>query len=71
MRAGGVTTHTYPDDSYTAWCRDHGCDHAHCPRWECEHPQPLMVGGVLACGYCWFRRGEVTAMVPCGPETCD
>lgn len=54
---------------YESWCDVFGCEHGHCP-FDHEHPQPFVLEGVLYCGYCWFRNGEMTEMVPCRPENC-
>jgi hypothetical protein len=51
------------------WYRDNGCDHAHCP-YLCEHPQPFVADGVLVCGRCAVKYGELNPMIPCTPETC-
>jgi hypothetical protein len=56
-------------DSYTAWCRDHECQHGHCPL-GCEHPQPFATDGRLVCGRCAIVDGVFTDMIPCTPEVC-
>ena len=57
--------------TYADWCAVHDCGHAHCSRHDCEHPQPLFIGGVLVCRRCWFVHGETSPMEPCGPENCE
>lgn len=55
--------------TYNRWCAQRGVTHAHCP-YECEHPQPFVLDGVLVCGRCAFVDDTITPMVPCTPETC-
>lgn len=55
--------------SYDEWCEQNGCDHGHCPR-GCEHPQPIIVDGILVCGRCAVKCNEIVAMVPCTPANC-
>jgi hypothetical protein len=45
-------------------------DHYHCPHGH-EHPQAFDDAGKLWCGWCWFKRGWRTEMVPCTPDVCD
>jgi hypothetical protein len=61
-----------PDpDPYTAWCRERGVSHAHCP-YGCEHPQPFVCAdGRLVCGRCAAYAGLLAEMVPCTPAVCD
>ncbi len=54
---------------YEQWCRQHGCQHAHCPE-GCNHPQPFMHRGILICGRCAVISGGVTEMEPCGTAIC-
>lgn len=56
--------------SVAAWYKAHGCNHAHCPR-GCEHPQPRLVDGVMACGRCLVLQGVLTPCEPCTPRTCE
>jgi len=56
---------------YRRWCKEHGCDHGHCP--ICppgEHPQPFLHVGELYCGRCEHVDGALVRMVPCTPENC-
>lgn len=55
--------------SYNEWCVLNNCDHAHCPD-RCQKPQPFVLYGVLFCGRCWFKYGEMVAMIPCTPDNC-
>jgi hypothetical protein len=65
-----VADPTPAPDPYTAWCRERGVTHAHCPD-GCEKPQPFVRDGVLVCGRCAFKYGELVPMVPCTPDVCD
>lgn len=56
--------------TYSEWCAERGCEHAHCPM-ECEHPQPFVDAvGRLLCGRCVHIEDRETEMIPCTPETC-
>jgi len=56
--------------TYSDWCKERDCDHAHCP-YECEHPQPFVLDdGRLVCGRCAFMDKELVEMLPCVPEVC-
>jgi len=57
--------------TYSEWCLQHDCDHAHCP-YDCEHPQPFVLDdGRLVCGRCAIIDHEIVEMVPCTPATCE
>jgi hypothetical protein len=55
---------------YEIWCREKGCQHAHCPCY-CDHPQPFLHDGKLVCGECAIVDGNFCEMIPCYPETCE
>jgi hypothetical protein len=45
-------------------------DHVHCPE-GCEKPQPITIEGIVYCGRCLIKFGDLVKAVPCTDDICE